>query len=776
MEPIYVDLHIHTSENPNELNSQYDVDILLERIREFTDDSTFLISLTDHNTINKNAYLDLLSVTENVLLGVELHIKNYEEKKPYHCHMFFDLEEINSTNINSINSNLDELYPDKVITNETENIPSLEKIIRIFEKYEFVLLPHGGQSHSTFDKSIPRDREITFDSTIERSIYYNQFDGFTARDDKGLDETHKYFKRLGIYGFVNLLTCSDNYKPENYPQAKSRDANPFLPTWMLAEPTFSGLRLSLSEASRFIYSNEKPSNWSEFIKKVYINNELIDIDIELTPGLNVVIGGSSSGKTLLVDSVFNKLNKDFSDSNYIDLGVENIEVSNPSGMTPHYISQNYIMKVIDQGNDNSGIENIDLIKKVFPEDSDVSKKVRNALDKIKDDIFELIDNVKILEEETENIRRIPILSRLGTDLTNTQNYAKKFLPDNKIFETIKYNKEKYNIDVKQLDDLKEFMEENPFAEKIGEEVQKIKEKLTSAYNLYNFEIDIRKVINNTKTNIDTYLASINQEQQTKRKNFDKLLTSVSRYVKSLNNFTNILNRISKYSITLDSQEVESMGHKLYIENNFELTTDQFIDIVNKYLKTPEKIKDFESISPENFFEDKFSKKSPKVYGYDDFQDKIYDEFRKLNNQNYKIKTKKGKDFEKLSAGWKTSILLDLILGYKDDLAPLIIDQPEDNLATNYINTGLVDSIKKIKSQKQIILVSHNATIPMLADAQNIILCKNEEKIKIRSAKLEESLSGISMVDHIANITDGGKSSIKKRVKKYNLKNFRGDYE
>ena len=94
------------------------------------------------------------------------------------------------------------------------------------------------------------------------------------------------------------------------------------------------------------------------------------------------------------------------------------------------------------------------------------------------------------------------------------------------------------------------------------------------------------------------------------------------------------------------------------------------------------------------------------------------------------------------------------------------------MATNYINKGLVAAIKKIKAKKQIILVSHNATIPMLADAQNIVLCKNNNnKLIIRSGALEGKVDGKYMVDYIAEITDGGKSSIKKRVKKYNLKKF-----
>ncbi|MBN1632424.1 MAG: hypothetical protein JW990_21915, partial [Thermoleophilia bacterium] len=90
---------------------------------------------------------------------------------------------------------------------------------------------------------------------------------------------------------------------------------------------------------------------------------------------------------------------------------------------------------------------------------------------------------------------------------------------------------------------------------------------------------------------------------------------------------------------------------------------------------------------------------------------------------------------------------------------------------------LLSAIKQSKANRQIILVSHNATIPMLGDAQNVVLCRNEDKfITIRSSPLEGSIGGRDVVDLIASTTDGGKVSIKKRVKKYNLKRFRGEDE
>lgn len=72
------------------------------------------------------------------------------------------------------------------------------------------------------------------------------------------------------------------------------------------------------------------------------------------------------------------------------------------------------------------------------------------------------------------------------------------------------------------------------------------------------------------------------------------------------------------------------------------------------------------------------------------------------------------------------------------------------------------------------MVSHNATIPVLGDAQCIIVCSNDKsKINIKSYKMEDNYdSKNSILDIIAEITDGGKTSIKKRFKKYNMKSYR----
>lgn len=767
MNPVYIDLHIHTSEDPNNLNTDYDIDLLVKKISEYCDNSEFLISLTDHNTINKSAYMKAKEVVDNLILGVELHVTNYRAAPRYHCHIYFKAEEITEDVIDDINQKLDVLYPNKVIDEESPH-QKIQDIIQAFDEYDFLLLPHGGQSHGTFNKSIPEG--TIFDDRMNRAFYYNQFDGFTARNKKKLEDGIDYFEKLKISEFVNLVTCTDNYQPNNYPLPKSKSTD-FMPTWMLAEPTFNGLRLSLSESSRLVYG-KKPDTWSTCIEKVTLDNDQIKIEANLTSGLNVVIGGSSSGKTLFVDSVYRKIINDFKDSPYKEkYGIENIEVINPTGKYPHYIPQSYITDITNRESD-SDISDIAILKNVFPIDDEIKAKINRTLREFQTDVQGMVDCVKTIEDCTSKIRKISVISSLITSKVAQENILKGMLPTQDQRDLIGYSEVEYESDITLLEKIDDFLEKNPLVKHNTGLVESLKKELKAAYAGSEFEKNIHRVIQGGKTNIDGQLKAEDAEHQNKKQEFDQLRELITTYCKAYIRFGDILDKISKYDVKYESEKITSSGHTLYIENNFTLNKDTFVSIINDFLKTGERISGFEKIRPENLFEEKWKKKDPVVRSYDDLGNKIYSKLEGLNKRKYKITTSENRDFESLSAGWQTSVILDIILGYEDDLAPLIIDQPEDNLATKYINEGLVKAIKKTKPKKQIIMVSHNATIPMLGDAQNIVLCQNEgNTISIVSAGLEGKIDEKDVVDYIAEITDGGKVSIKKRVKKYNLKKF-----
>lgn len=767
MEPVYVDIHIHTSENPNSANDHYDVDKLVEMLGKYSKGMPAMISLTDHNMINKIAYLNINKKDITVLLGAELHIKKYDSAPPYHCHIIFACE-ASESNIDDINNILDELYPNKVVTDDTSTVPNIEKISNAFDNYEYILLPHGGQSHRTFDKATAKGHR--FDTSMEKSIYYNHFEGFTARSNKGIEETCEYFKRLGIDQFTNLITCSDNYNPENYPAAKNKQAEPFIPTWILSEPTFEGLKLALSESSRLSYGNKPPEKWNRSIYKVVLKNNFCDIDVSLTPGLNVVIGGSSSGKTLFVDSIVKGIKNDFQETVYGKFGVEKIKIDNPSGSVPHYINQNFIISVLQ--NEELKLSDIELINEVFPEERSVTQHIRQSLAHLKKLIEQLMDSVQQYEKIQEKLIHLVKPSHLIASKKTPQSISALLKPSAEEKDKFSLSELDYNNYIETLNEIKLIFAKSGLDLKYKSEINTIKSGLLHIYAL-------SELSEKTALTIDSLMRKeISEIEDEDRGNSQKIeqrktmVECLSGALRALNDFHKSKEELEKFDVSFSTKEIEVDGHRLCINNRFKLTKEVLVKAINKYIKSEKRVEDLDEIVPETLFKSGFSER-PKINDYSDFASKIYNEISNMNQRTYKITTSDGRDFDNLSPGWKSAIILDLILGFKGDVAPLIIDQPEDNLATDYINHGLVERIKSIKPTKQVILVSHNATIPMLGDAQNVIVCKNESgKIVIRSAPLEAYIENVRVLDYIADITDGGKPSIRKRVKKYDLKKYK----
>ena len=78
-----------------------------------------------------------------------------------------------------------------------------------------------------------------------------------------------------------------------------------------------------------------------------------------------------------------------------------------------------------------------------------------------------------------------------------------------------------------------------------------------------------------------------------------------------------------------------------------------------------------------------------------------------------------REFSQLSLGQQQSIILAILLSV-DHNAPLLVDQPEDNLDSAFIFQILVRALRRIKEHRQVILVTHNANIAVLGDSDQVI--------------------------------------------------------
>ena len=81
-----------------------------------------------------------------------------------------------------------------------------------------------------------------------------------------------------------------------------------------------------------------------------------------------------------------------------------------------------------------------------------------------------------------------------------------------------------------------------------------------------------------------------------------------------------------------------------------------------------------------------------------------------------------REFKRLSLGQQQSVLLALMLS-SESKAPLIVDQPEDNLDSEFIYKTLVPVLRRAKERRQVVVVTHNANIAVLGDAEQIVVLK-----------------------------------------------------
>lgn len=124
---------------------------------------------------------------------------------------------------------------------------------------------------------------------------------------------------------------------------------------------------------------------------------------------------------------------------------------------------------------------------------------------------------------------------------------------------------------------------------------------------------------------------------------------------------------------------------------------------------------------------------------------------------------KGRDLNRISVGQKGTVYLKMMLATEAFSKPIIFDQPEDDLDNEFIMDELIDLFKSLKKYRQVIIVTHNANLVVNADAEQIIIAKND---KGRLSYFAGSLENEGINANICKILEGGKSAFEKRRNKY----------
>lgn len=220
------------------------------------------------------------------------------------------------------------------------------------------------------------------------------------------------------------------------------------------------------------------------------------------------------------------------------------------------------------------------------------------------------------------------------------------------------------------------------------------------------------------------------------------------------------------------------------ETNFELQIRRIIGKETKYEDDFIKLKELcfrgqvevliKNIKKEfrsNYYDDKFelvggrfknAVRSITDAGMDELElfmpeDEVVVEYKPENSDSFK-------SLSTASAGQKTTAILTFLLSFGS--IPLLLDQPEDDLDNRLVYDLIVDRLKVAKDNRQIIVVTHNANIPVNGDAEYIISMDSESQYTsiLHSGTVERE----EIKKEICDVMEGSEKAFKMRSDRYKV--------
>ena len=908
------ELHMHTPQTKK--NDNFNGDTIEEQWSRFYSDiknyigdgenidkAIAALGVTDYLSIENYLKIKQDGIITNtipfIFPNVELRVQP-SGKSPINMHILFNPE---------IDLQIDQIFFSKLKFDYNGNEYSATKsdLIRlgrsIDNSFDDIKAEKEGREHFVIDfktlKELYKDNKILQDNTLIGVANRSEDGASSLQDDQyklirndiyrfsnfifsSIDRDIKYFLGLGCDNEDALKNKIGGKKPCVHGSDAHTNENIFEPDckrycWIKAEAAFDGLKQIMYEPDSRVYIGEiRPDTKLNYhtIDYVVFNDENFSKDrIYFNENLNCIIGGKSTGKSLLLNSMANaidtlQVNDKFKYLNKEKFIIDNIKVvwkdntisskDNSNSKKIVYIPQTYLNRLSDESEEQTEIDA--MIMDVILQDDELDAKYEAFNKGLKDDkieldklIYDLItetnqnkqikdkklefgtfksieSNLLLLRKKKEEISKTCSLSE--EDLTA---YENALTQNNNIIKEIDKLKNLKN-DLLLLDSLflkREIEIEN---EQIWMAIQEEQLQELGSVNttwLSKREIIVKgiekeiakfmddfhkneKIIQKIKPNIESSEALnklTNQIKDEEQKLYElKLLDKQQKL---------ILQKIESLKMNISNKVAMFDQKHIALANEFNIEANKNLDDLEFIVKTPFRLKalttniqkicnnkklkliltSFEDICAEDCDQKFFLNVLNVILNNDENgilkkEYKIEDALRIIMsdwyNTTFTIKLDED-EISNMSPGKKAIVLLRLLLNLKESSCPILIDQPEDDLDNRSIFKDLVRYVRKKKSDRQIIVVTHNANIVLGCDAEEIIIAnqqgidsKNENyRFEYRCGALEDMrpirdhnnkikkgiLNETGMQQHICSILEGGKEAFNLRKHKYNTDQY-----
>ncbi|MGT2751872.1 TrlF family AAA-like ATPase [Streptococcus porcinus] len=787
------DLHIHSPFTI--LNNNFekiedgspDIDKFIKKIK---DEKIDVIGLTNYFNFTENDFelkrkLERFGVV--TFLNLEVRLSNInKEDQLFDYHVIFDPlldDQILKNLLGQLKANIGstEKSFNTLTYNEVEKLAnvSFNDLIKVLSSDKelngrylkgFLSRGHGSATSDKDSKNQAVYENICVNSDF--IIHSSCNDPKTCSDKKckhnNLKKDREFW--LGSKYVRPLLQSSDAHSIEKIGKKYS---------WIKSDLTFEGLKqIKYEPEFRICLDKEKPSLKKDELVIDYI--EYKGKKLFLSENLNSIIGGRSTGKSTLLNSIAKKLGNTVDVGNYYFEDIDNFKVYWRDGKEDdsrkiHYIPQEYMFSLAkDNEKLKSLVGEIIQSKGIDFQLRNYEMKCSNLQREIKNLIHGFKENMRFQEElispEAEKgltEARIEAYENKKKELLEFDSFKddervlveeKRKLLDHLIKENKNLDDDLNIVNNLQLSDTNFIIENflnpsNDLQTKINSIIEDIKNLIADKFSSELFVLKNklnRKLIENTKIIQELENDSLIQKyNKYLEKNFEilkleELIKLEYHILSEINAFENKKQQLVQEEKDIKKEIIdkykEYTKYREDLQNSFKINEEDDLTISIKF-SLCDLYAEFDYIngrgnSKQLFIENMYS-------DFDSVVDSIFDDnslvfngnknhfshleyFLNKNFYHYHFDIEYQNDkFDQMSPGKKSFIVLKLILDYSESKIPVLIDQPEDSLDNRAIYSELTTYIKKTKLNRQIILVTHNPNIVVTGDCENIIVANKD---------------------------------------------------
>ncbi|KUL98221.1 hypothetical protein RO03_01420 [Fusobacterium nucleatum subsp. nucleatum] len=817
------DLHLHSIHNNIRGKGDYNGITDEEFIKKILKEKIEVVGLTNYINFSNEDFILAEKLRKNgivVFLNLELRLTNInDDEQLVDYHIIFS-DELSQDEIKNVLSNIEVTvgssrkvastiktkedylkaavdFDSLIKTLSLESLQIKEKYLtgflsrghgnslckggkRTYTPYEEIVRKSDIVIHSsTLIDNLEKDRNFWLGKSINGSKYIKPL--LQSSDAHSLDEI----------GFIKKEVEEKNKdKTGVYQEGEKYFTNVIGFIWIKADTTFNGLKQIIYEPEeRIRYCKNFPDQKADYLvidSLEYGNSECVFFN----SGLNAIIGGRSTGKSTLLNSIAKyQKNKNILNEEHYVLPDKFTVKWRDGEINPEreieFIPQEFMIDISkDTTKFNKLLQEIIAKKNMDKEERSYREKISIINNKINDrlnEYFSIVESRNSLvkpegdsvgvQRRIEELRKKVNLIRLENKFTEEENQKYKIiclefeaslnkLSDIEIeIERLKeLNDVNFSIDI----DLSKINDKN---KKILEmKLMEIKDKSDNLWKKAINEISIN--INKDKVEIEKKVEEIEKSDIfMKGKDLESRSFDLKEIETAILKETEILKRIESYDAQIKVIDEKRKNCIQIIVNEFLKKQEEIENLKNRFSILENEL--LIGIKPEiieftknidylhaknknnNNFIDKFCKTMNEEYS-DNFKeillnifdktDLLYNQNKNINNlirdifscnwynYNYVI-TYQNDEFKNMSQGKKSFVILKLLLEFNDDKKPVLIDQPEDSLDNKAIYHELRKYILDTKKDRQIIIVTHNPNVVVGSDAENIIIANQHNNLE-----------------------------------------------